>query len=166
MVKVTVAKLREGSPQVAHARLKRVAGFLAEEARRQPAVLGETAAELRWTATCLKAFLAGKAKSLDRAFGLVGRPGNSGKTRVWSDRTADIDSAGLSTKAAADRFGRDERNVRRGRQRGRIEKERAEIPKIASRLSDRIDIAQQAERADQLATVKRFNRRHHIKPGK
>src|SRR5829696_6273349 len=95
------AKSKPLSPEVARARLNRVAAFLAEEARRQPAVLGEMAAELRWAGNCLEVFLAGQAKSLEHAFGLIKRPGNPGNTRVWSKLAADIDSAGLSTKAAA-----------------------------------------------------------------
>jgi hypothetical protein len=164
--KVTVAKLRVESPQVARARLKRVAGFLIEEARRQPAILGETAAELLWAGKCLQAFMTGRATSLERAFGLVGRRGNPGKTRKWSRLAAEIDAARLSTKQAADRLGLDDRNVRRGRQRGRIENERAQMPRIVSRLSKRLNKALKDERADRIATVNHLNRNHHIKAGK
>jgi hypothetical protein len=164
--KKTAVKLREVSPEVARARVKRLAEFLAEQAGMQPLVLDELADELRWAARCFHARLSGEAKSLDHAFGLVPPAGNPRKVRVWPARAADADSKGLSTMAVADRFGINERNVRRGRQRGRIENERAETEKIVSRISDRLDKAQQVERAGRVAKVKRFSRKHHIKPGK
>jgi hypothetical protein len=166
MVKLATAKSKPISPGIARAWLELIADFLAEEAVRQPPVLGETAEKLRWAASCFRAKLSGEAKSLDHAFGLVARPGNPGKTRHWGRHAAEIDAARESTMQAADRLEIDEKNVRRGLQRGRIENERAEVPKIASRLFDRIDMAQQVELADRIANVKRFNRKHHVKPGK
>jgi len=98
--KKTAAKPREESPEVARARLERVAAFLAEEARWQPAVLGETAEDLNRVSSSFKAFLADKAKSVEHALGLV-RPGNPGKTRCWSRLAAKYDSAGMQSRNCA-----------------------------------------------------------------
>jgi hypothetical protein len=102
--KVTVTTQPREAAEVGRARLTRLAAFLAEEAGRQPAVLHETADDLEWAARCLKEFLAGRAASLEHAFGLIRRPGNPGKTRIWGSRARDADAAGLSTIETASRL--------------------------------------------------------------
>jgi hypothetical protein len=164
--KKNAVKLREVSPEVARARVKRVAEFLAEEADMQPLVLDEMADELRWAARCIQARLSGEATSLDHAFGLVPRPGNPRNVKVWPARAAHADSKGLSIKAVADLYGIDVKNAWEGCQRGRIENERAARDDLLNLISDRLDKVQQVERAGRVAKVKRFNRKHQIKPGK
>ncbi|HZQ01665.1 MAG TPA: hypothetical protein VFB13_19125 [Reyranella sp.] len=151
------------------AELRQLALYLSGAAQNHPAALIGEKRRLRRAAGAIYAYLRKWAPSLDHAFGLVRPPGNPGGHTPWEGIAADADRRGLTTsqliaELPASVSGRDEATVRENRKRGRAAYHRTAIQDAVNRAYSSLEREQDEERKARIKEVRRFNRRHGIKP--
>jgi hypothetical protein len=113
--------------------------------------------------------LKGKYKTLDRAFGLVSRPGNPGGNTSYKEAARSADQRGLTdAQWIAEQpprvSGRDEATSRENRKRGREAYQRDDVVKMTNEFMDKLLQDMENSRKSRIDAVQRYNKKHGIKP--